>query len=293
MEATTKDIPNKLHTTQKWFAGVITTPLENGDTICPYRPDGASIAEESALYINPSPTLLPHKRIEIYNQQYWWRLLNLLHADFPLLTRLFGYDAFNKNIAVPYLSSYPPNHWSLQALGKRLPQWIEDCYNESDKQLVLDAAHLDLSFVLHFTDLQYPPADLAKIVAENPQQLLHTPFVLQPCISFFVWEYNLFSFRQELLEKSVDYWMEHPRPDLPKDKIWSFIVYRTQNNYIVCKEIAQNEAFLLQLFTSGMSVADACAYIESLDDALYEDIAEHLQEWLLKWMQHGLLAASS
>ena len=162
-------LPCSLKITQEWFAHVITTPLYEHDAIQPYTTEGLLVSEEAARYIVPSPTLRPHQRIQIYNQQYWWRLLNTLHINFPLVTRLFGRNAFNEQIAIPYLLRCPPNHWSLSLIGERLPAWISECYEEPDQTLVRHAAELDWAFTASYIAPQLPRLDLVRLTKEAPR----------------------------------------------------------------------------------------------------------------------------
>ena len=284
--------PNTLKATQEWFASIITNPLGINDTIQPYSPNGGLIAEEAARYIIPSPTLRPHLRMQIYNQQYWWRLLNTLHANFPLVTRLFGSQAFNEEIGIPYLFKYPPNHWSLNELGERLPKWIEECYQEPDQSLLLNAAHLDWAFMASFIAPQYPPLDLAHLVQGNPDNLLSYTFYLQPYVNLFTWEYDLLTFRGCFLKEDVDYWIEHPFPELSKGKTYRFLLYRNAKNNIAWREISQGEFLLLEQFKMGTSISAACEYVERQEVSLYEQVAENLQKWLQEWTQAGWLTLS-
>jgi hypothetical protein len=281
--------PCQLKSTQQWFASIITHRLAENHTIQPYTPHGTLIAEEAARYIIPSLTLRPHQRMQIYNQQYWWRLLNTLHANFPLVTRLFGCQAFNEKIGIPYLLKYPPSHWSLNLLGDRLSTWIAECYQEPDQSLVLNAAHLDWAFMASFIAPQHPLPDLAQLIQDNPEHLLSQTFYLQPHIHLFTWEYDLLTFRGNFLKKDVDYWMEHRFPHLPKGKTYFFILYRNLNNHLAWREISKGEFTLLQRFKTGSNMVDACEYIESQESALYDYVAEHLQKWLQDWTQAGWL----
>lgn len=289
----TEQAPYQLKSTQEWFASIITHPLGKKDTIRSRTPHGNLIAEEAAQYVVPSPKLQPHQRMQIYNQQYWWRLLNTLHANFPLVTRLFGTHAFNEKIGIPYLLKYPPNHWSLHVLGKRLPKWIIECYKDRDRSLVLNAANLDWAFMDSLISPRYPFLDLAQILKENPEGLLSQTFYLQPYITLFNWEYDLLNFRGNFLKQGSDYWIEHRFPPLPKEKSYFFILYRNMNNHLAWREISQGEFTLLQRFKLGSSMIEACDYIESQEVNLYDFVAENLQKWLQDWIQAGWLTLNS
>jgi hypothetical protein len=227
--------------------------------------------------------------MQIYNQQYWWRLLNTLHANFPLVTRLFGCHAFNEEIGIPYLLKYPPNHWSLTVLGERLPKWISECYHQPDQALLYNAASLDWAFMASFIAPSYPALDLAHLIQGNPDSLLSYTFFLQPHIHLFVWEYDLLTFRGCFLKQDVDYWIEHRFPDLPKGKTYRFILYRNAKNNIAWREISKGEFLLLECFKRGTSITTACEHIENQEEALYEQVATHLQKWLQEWTQAGWL----
>lgn len=274
---------------QQWFAGVISRPLVDNLKIQPYTPEGSLIAQEAAKYIVSSPTLQPDQRIQIYNQQYWWRLLNTLQANFPLVTRLFGRNAFNEQIAIPYLLKHPSNHWSLNVLGSRLTKWIEESYHASNKTLVFYAAALDWAFLECFIAIQYPYPNLGKLIEEKPEHVLAQTIYLQPHVSLFKWEYDLFTFRDDCLKKGVDDWIETPFPELPSGKACCFVLYRNVNNYLAWRSISLSQYVLLQKFKNGSSLGDACAYVESQDEELYEEVAEHLHQWIQDWMQGGWL----
>lgn len=281
--------PIQLKSTQEWFAGILTTRLGENNTIQSYAPNGCLIAEEAARYIIPSPTLSPHQRMQIYNQQYWWRLLNTLHANFPLVTRLFGYHAFNEKIGIPYLLTHPSTHWSLSQLGEKLPQWTEEYYREPDQSLVLNAAHLDWAFMASFIAPQFPNPNLSEMIKENPESLLSQTFYLQPHIALFTWEYDLFTFRGNFLKHEVDYWLEHRFPTLPKGKTYFFTLYRNINNQLAWREIKKEEFIILELFKMGTTISNVCEYIESQESSIYAYVAAHLQKWLQDWTQAGWL----
>lgn len=275
--------PYNLSSTQEWFASVITRELdENGDSQS-LSPKGMYLEEEAAKYVVPSPTLKPDKRVQIYNQQYWWRLLKTLHDNFPLVTRLFGYQSFNQEIAIPYLLRYPPYHWSLSIVGERLPHWIKEEYKALDLPLIRNAADLDWAFHACFLNPQKPPLNVELLTKEqDSSKLLTCTFYLQPYVFLFKWDYDLLAFREAFVAHDVDYWIDHDFPPLLKEQTYYFVLYRSPKNYIAWKKISAGEYALLQEFKKGSTLEAACAVLEK-DDALYEEAASHLQEWMQEW----------
>jgi len=288
----TADLPPlHLQKTQEWFATIITNKMGKNDTIQRYSPHGTLIAEEASKYIVPGPKLRSHQRMQIYNQQYWWRLLKNLHSNFPLVTRLFGTRAFNEKIGVPYLLHYPPHHWSLNVMGENMSEWISEFYKERDKSLVLNATHLDRAFLTSFIVSRHPAPNLAIMAKNDPEGLLSMQLYLQPDVALFSWEYDLFTFRKNFLKQGVDHWVEHRFPKLPKGKSFYFVLYRNINNNMAWREIKKEEFILLERFKNGTNIKDACAFLEKQDAAIYEYAASNLQKWLQEWTQAGWLTS--
>ncbi len=275
---------NGLADIQKWFANVITQPLGKNDTISKCAPSGSSIADEADIYIAPGPTLRPHQRMEIYNQQYWWRLLNHLHTNFPLLIRLLGYRTFNALIGVPFLTDCPPKHWSLVTLGEQLAQWILKSYKRSDKLLMHEGAALDYAFTASFVATSIPAPDFVALAAiDGGNHLLQSTLFLQPHIHLFSWKYDLLAFRDAILKQPVEYWQKHRLPRLPLGKLQRFVIYRNFQNQIAWRHISEAEFFLLKLLKNGTTLQDGCDCIENERSDLYADTAENLPTWIQNW----------
>jgi hypothetical protein len=194
--------PRDLALLERWFAGVITRPFRGeGELRLPnYEHElRLTIAEKIA----PGPKLTPHERIGIYHQQYWWRLFVMLQEQYPTLVRLFGYGDFNVFFAEPYLLQYPPSTWFIPHLGRCFPQWIQTHYKEEDSSFVFAVAQLD----------------------EIHERLLHGT----QDAALLELEGDLFLFRERLLEKPVDAWMNTELPPIdwfPHKR--SFRIYRTE-----------------------------------------------------------------
>jgi hypothetical protein len=49
-------------------------------------PDGTSVEEIAAGYIKPNDLLSSFERLEIYNRQYWFRVIGAVSEDYPALS---------------------------------------------------------------------------------------------------------------------------------------------------------------------------------------------------------------
>jgi hypothetical protein len=279
--------PEKLKKTQLWFASIIEMPIDDNSKMAERSPSGDLMTEEAFDYILPSPKMHPAKRIEIYNQQYWWRLLSTLQDSVPLVTRLFGHYSFNQTIAIPYLSKFRPDSWSLNILGDHLPEWVETDYHEKDKQLVYDAALIDVALNQAFFTPHYP-INLSKEAAENEENL-NRKFKLQPHVFLFDLRYDLFSFREKMLDHEVEYWQENDFPTLVQDHRHYFVVYRNAQNNLKWEETSKTVLLILQKFKESCSIEQICEWLETQEDDIIEEASQKLhlffQEWIFKqWL---------
>jgi hypothetical protein len=276
--------PTKLKKTQKWFASIITRQIDEDSRMSPISPSGELMEEEAWNYIKPSPTLRPAQRIEIYNQQYWWRLLGVLHDTFPLLTRLFGYHDFNQTIGFPYLLKYPPDSWSLSQLGEKISLWVTENYERSDKQLIYDAARVDWSYNRCFLASELAPLNMAQLPeGTDLSNVLEMTLYLRPSNALFALDYNFFDFRFEFLKQEPEYWVENDFPPLVKIPQWA-ILHRTNQKDLLWDEISETEFHLLSLFQNGHSIVQACAWLENQEGDHFKTASDNIHVWLQKWV---------
>jgi Putative DNA-binding domain len=283
-------VPALLKRKQQWFANIIVQPLDHENRISFQTPSGRSIEEEASDYIASSPALKPFERIEIYNQQFWWRILNSLHDTFPIATRLFGYEDFNHIIGIPYIKKYLPNHWSLSFLGDRLSQWVEEEYRRDDKELVSDAVSIDWAYNNAFMAAHYPSLG-AKNIAE-PETLMMKNVLLQPHLKLFELDYDLFKLRKEFLTFDPEYWLVNDFPKICRNKSYYFVLYRSRENLLVSEDVTEGEYRLLQKFETGNTIEHAVDWLVKQKN-LREEASNSLHLWLEKWIVNQWLAIST
>lgn len=258
---------------QKWFGAMIAQPLQTDHKLPPTTPFRTETKTEAAKYIAPSPTLQPYQRIEIYHQQYWWRLLKSLQNNFPTVTRLFGYDAFNQMLAIPYLSANPPTHWALCRLGETFPEWIRHHYPHEDLYLVAISAEIDWAAQRAFWIGTLPSLDTETRV-----------LTLQPHLHLFHLQADFFTFREIFLKQDVKYYTEHPFPDMEYGDYY-FVVFRTLQNRVSWKKLSAAEFFMLSLFKGGNTLDKACAQIEEEGGAVFEEAEKFIPLWFKQWTE--------
>jgi len=275
-------VPPHLKKVQQWFASILVRPIDEDSRMNPISPKGIPMEEEAFEYIIPSPTLRPAQRIQIYNQQYWWRLLNCLHEAFPLVTRLFGYHDFNQTIGIPYLVKYSPDNWSLNTIGAKMSQFIEEDYQAEDKLLVANAVALDWAF------------NYAFFCKKNTDVTEQSDFSeckiwLQPYVYLFQMDYNLIDFRMTMIEEKPEYWTENDFPKLPKENKRHFALWRNQHNDIAWDDLHPAAFALLNRIKQGTTLDELCDWLEEQKEAIRDEASKHMHVWFREWTVRQLL----
>jgi hypothetical protein len=275
-------VPSDLFSIQKWFANIITRPIDHNSQMNPISPSGRLMSEEAEDFILPNTKLSSAQRIQIYNQQYWWRLLSMLHKNFPALTRLFGYADFNNTIGMPFLTVYPSRHWSLAKLGNQLSHWIEQYYKAEDTPLILATAEVDWAYQSIFfapPPLYLPPS----------MDLLSKTLTLQPHLKIFNFPFDIFSLRTTLLKEEVEFWLESDFPVLLRERNYFFVLFRTRENQIQYKEVEEAQWIFLDLINKGLSINTICDCLEKQEKKICKDAESHLDRWIQEWINEKWL----
>jgi hypothetical protein len=85
-----------LESLQREMAAVVMQPLTADEQMRARTADGRSTSAVAESFIAPNSRLTAFERLEIYNRQYWFRVLGALAEDFAGLTAVIGERAFEK-----------------------------------------------------------------------------------------------------------------------------------------------------------------------------------------------------
>jgi len=155
-----------LETLQREMAAAIMQPLAADETMRVEAPDGRQMAAVAESFIAPNSRLNAFERLEIYNRQYWFRVLGALAEDFPALRAVAGGSAFEA-LSIAYLSAHPSRSFTLRNLGSNLPAWLDanPGWTGRRQHLAVDVARVEWAFVEAFDAAALPPLTLAQVAA--------------------------------------------------------------------------------------------------------------------------------
>jgi hypothetical protein len=162
----------RLATLQKAVARAVMHPLSRNERMGTRGPGGESMERYAARYIKANDRLTSFERLEIYNRQYWFRVLGSMAEDFPGLRAILGERRFD-DMCRAYLIECPSRSFTLRNLGSRLetwlgrnPQWIR-----GQKILSLDMARLEWADIEAFDGAAEPVLRLEGLVGVSLSNL--------------------------------------------------------------------------------------------------------------------------
>jgi len=146
---------------QRRMSEDVCRPLTAGFTMQVATGDGSSMSELAATYVKPNDRLTSFERLEIYNRQYWFRVIGAVSEDFPALAAVLGPRRFDAMV-LAYLKENPSTSFTLRNLGGRLPSWLEAHSEFSGRRhaLLLDIARLEWAYVESYDRAAVAPLTL-------------------------------------------------------------------------------------------------------------------------------------
>jgi hypothetical protein len=281
---------------QRSIAQAIMRPLVD-DSINHHWVDGSNMSDFAARFIKPNDKLSSVERLEIYNQQYWYRLLDSLREDFPGLHAVLGEDRFVE-LSVAYLDKYASNSFTLRNLGSRLYQFAREdfgLFSAKEKGLILDMIIFEWSEIEAFDGSRKEPLDGKALEGCSASQIM---LELQPHMSVLALEYAVDEFLLNMKKSSHERTLvsatggreiKNVRRKRPK-KENIFVVIHRQGNTVYYKRIDRVGYMVLSAIKSGACLKDACALAgEQLTGSSVNITAtvEKLQNDFSTWVKLG------
>jgi len=287
-----------LEALQREMAAAIMLPLTADEQMRAETPDGRSTAAIAESFIAPNSRLNAFERLEIYNRQYWFRILSALEEDFTGLKAVIGASAFEK-LSVAYLTSHPNRSFTLRNLGSKLPEWLaaNPQFAGRRHRLATDVACIEWAFVEAFDSAEHTPLTLDQIATLDAGSRLS----LQPHLRLVALDYPVDEIvlglhnheKRQTSEASVKH--EESReapaklPRLRRRATW-LAAHRVDLSVFYLR-LAREEFLTLAAIRQGQPLAEALAtgFINSqIPDSRR---AQRVREWFANWAELGWICA--
>ena len=171
---------------QREMAAAVMRPLTPNEDMRATAPDGRPMTAVAESFIAPNSRLSAFERLEIYNRQYWFRVLSAFAEDFPGLRAVIGARAFEA-LSIAYLSAHPSRSFSLRNVGSKLAEWLTANPQTAGRRnrLALDVARVEWAFVEAFDSAERTALTLDQIATLDAGSRL----ALQPHLQLIALSY--------------------------------------------------------------------------------------------------------
>ncbi len=288
---------------QRQMFDAIRQPLTAGEGMRQRTRDGKSLRAIANEIIKPNDRLTSFERLEIYNRQYWFRILAALSEDFPGLRAIIGERRFEK-LAIAYLLDCPSRSFTLRNLGSRLEAWLRAHPEHIAKfeQIALDMVRLEWAEIEAFDEAAKPRLTESEVPSLGPD----SKFELQPYVRLLDLSYPvddlLIRVRRDaekedgeeadIVSNAVTERVRSGarRRHLPKPERIFLAVHRADNS-IYFKRIDHEAYAILCALRDGKNLSDAVDAVDWSGRPL-EEASANVQQWFAYWSAQGWLCKS-
>jgi hypothetical protein len=284
------------------MARAVMQPLTPSEHMQQTAPDGKSMRAYASRFIKPNDRLTSFERLEIYNRQYWFRLLSSMIEDFPGLRAVLGDKRFEA-MSKAYLVDCPSQSFTLRNLGARLEGWLRKHpkWAGAKKALAVDIARLEWADIDVFDGKAEPalrPEDLRAETEAGAKLKLKLKLKLQPYLRLLDLRYPVDDLLLEVRKEDEDtdfasnaFQERHKRKrvqavaKLKPAKI--FLAVHRVDDSVYFRRIQREEFVILSALQDGKPLGKAIEAAFRTSRVPAEERSASVQQWFQNWATLG------
>jgi hypothetical protein len=286
----------KLLKLQRTMARAVMQPLTASERMQAKAPDGRAMRSYAARFIKPNDRLTSFERLEIYNRQYWFRLLSSMTEDFPGVRSVLGEKRFDATCKA-YLMDCPSRSFTLRNLGAKLESWLRahPKWAGTKQQLVLDIARLEWADIEAFDAAALPALRTEDIAGAAGDGLR---LQLQPYVQLLSFHYPvddlLLAMRKE--DEDKDFASNAFEERRKRKRVQAvaklkpeaiFLVVHRIDNSVYFRRIEAEEFAVLRVLRQGKTLEKAINAAFRKSSIPLGERAASVQQWFQNWATLG------
>jgi hypothetical protein len=286
----------RLAALQRTMARAVMQPLTSDERMQNRAPDGKSMRAYASGFIKPNDRLTSFERLEIYNRQYWFRLLSSMIEDFPGLRAVLGDKRFEA-MSQAYLVDCPSRSFTLRNLGAQLEGWLHKhpTWAGPKQALAIDIARLEWADIEAFDGKAEPALRAEDLTAEAADKL---KLKLQPYVRLLDLKYPVDDLLLEVRKEDGDtdfasnaFSERHKRKRVQavaklKPANIFLAVHRVDDS-VYFRRIAWEEFVILSALGDGKSLGSAINAAFRKSRVPTGERAGMVRQWFLNWSALG------
>jgi hypothetical protein len=245
--------------------------------------EGQRPAANHEYLINESTRLTAARHLNIYRQSYIARLRDCMKNQFSALAYALGEELFQM-FADQYLAAYPSGSYTLNDLGRRFPDFLEETRPDAGQEekeswidFMIQLAHFEYTLSLIFDE--YSNEEIKPATESTPDEKLK----LAPLFRLFYHRYPICRYYLDVTRKK--------KPELPFEEDSYCVV--TRNNYrLSLLEIKPAQYYFLELLAKGDSITKAKEYFVKIHGFDAKRLDNAWKRWRKNFIQAGFFRVS-
>jgi hypothetical protein len=292
----------KLQTLQRRMARAVMTPLTPSERMRSLTPKGRSMRAEASAFIKPNDRLTSFERLEIYNRQYWFRILSAMADDFPGLRAVLGDRSFDA-LSKAYLRDCPSTSFTLRNLGSKLEKWLHNhpSFAGTRQKLAIDMVRLEWADIEAFDGESLPPLKPENLAGANPSTLR---LRLQPYVQLLDLRYPVDDLLLAVKGKNQDdadfasnaFSEKHRRKRVAAVARLKpapiFLVVHRVDYFVYFRRVEREEFNILYALRAGKTLERAIASAFRGSTISADEQAQNVAQWFHNWSALGWFCLS-
>ncbi len=290
--------PMDLLTLQREMAAAVMQPLARNEGMQSRSTSGRPMTEVAESFIAPNSRLTAFERLEIYNRQYWFRVLGSLAEDFRAVRAVIGAKRFEA-LTIAYLAEHPSRSFTLRNLGSHLPEWLAAHPELGGRRnrLALDAARIEWAFIEAFDSAEREPLTIEQIATLDGNSRL----ALQPHLQLIALNFPVDDLVLELHKRqkrqASEAGIQHEDEERQSVKVPqlrprpTWLAAHRVDLSVYYRRLEREEYQILTAIRQGLALAQAIepGFANSRISANRQ--AEKVQAWFGAWAELGWICA--
>lgn len=286
----------KLKQLQRTMARAVMQPLTAAERMQRTAPDGRAMRRYAERFIKPNDRLTSFERLEIYNRQYWFRVLSSMMEDFPGLRAVLGDKRFDA-MCKAYLVDCPSRSFTLRNLGAQLESWLRKHprWAGPKQALAVDIARLEWADIEAFDGGAEPVLRPENIGGDAGANLR---LKLQPHVRLLDLKYPVDDLLLEVRKEDEDtdfasnaFQERHKRKRVQAvAKLQAgaiFLAVHRVDDSVYFRRIEREEFAILRALRAGKTIGKAIEGAFQKSQGPVAERAALVQEWFQNWSTLG------
>lgn len=271
--------PRKLEQLEKWMLHVVSHPEGIEEGIASDEAHAIWVTKCVEDIANPGPQLSATDRLRVYSDMYYWRLIDALADDFPVVQFVLGQDQFY-DLAKRYIHKHTSTSPNLCHLGAHFAAFIKKNQEEQSEFLG------DLAQVERATSECFDEKEVAAIPSEElldiaPDAWGELRLDLIPAHRRLTLQFPVDAF--------IEAHKEERHMDVPQPQPSWLLIYR--RDYSVWRSvISEPQAVILDTLALGGTLLDAIEAAADLPEVDFEELIGNVGNWFQIWTGVGLFS---